>query len=206
MDLAGQLGAITKDRDTLQTRLDQLTVENTQWQSERDAARTEAALLRVERDHLAAEGAQLQEAMTQFDDIRLQRDRLLQQSSYLIEELKAGQAEQDRLQATKTQMAHDCAHLQARLTEAMRHCDQLQSDREQLLIEHGNLHAERNAGLRRAHAENEELRRTLDRLAAEHAHLQTAHAAERQAVLQSISWRLTKPLRWLGEAWGGTQP
>ncbi len=200
--------ALCNERDALHARLDAAA-------RDLDAARAECDGLRVERGQLATEAAQFQAARSEQDALHARLDDAARDRDAVRAECDSLRADAARLQGSIEAAYCERDTLQSGLDDAARdrdaaraECNGIRTERDRLAAECLKMRTAQHAAA--AEAQNASVVRDQLRmqLAEEKATCQALQGQlallrgwaeqDRAAVLRSISWRLTRPLRRLG--------
>ena len=182
--IASERDGLRADRETLSASAEALGIQRTALISERDAwhikhddACTKVVSIIAERDALISErdalSAERHRAVAAVTTATAERDNLL----FKLDEI---QREQTEVLAEAEVVRDKCDKLSLKSQALASDRDELRVDRDAMSIQAASMKAER------------------DRLSAKCVALAEWAQADRDAVLASLSWRLTRPLRRLG--------
>ncbi len=169
--------AMVAERDAMQRDLHAVAAECDRLHTEHAAAFADRDAMRAQRDATAAERdgsrAALSAMAAEQDELRAERDKLAADRDSFGVALSAAMVERDTLRSARDTLAARHDVVATELQHARQACESLQADFEQAVVD------------------ADMLRQQLD-LVRDWA------VQDRAAVLHSLSWRLTKPLRRLG--------
>lgn len=199
--LAGDDDGAAFARQMLDDTLDELA----RHQLHSRAVRRLLAAARQERDewraatervdaHAAAQKSHLEALLTRVDELQGDIDKRTAHSAALIGRIDALQGHIDSLQNHIQAQTAEKDLLSEQIAQLLRHAEAQQAHIAVLLPRVDQLQAR----IDELESEKAELQTRHDHLTAEHA----AVSAERNAMLESTSWKVTAPIRWLRDPGG----